>query len=172
MRPLAARCHAGLARLYRRTGRPAEADEPWQTATPRRLCQVSSGLRTGFISSTLRLPEPQEPALDGVEKGELGGGHGRLRPRLRPQVAVAQEERPRQRRDKAVVPAAHPDLPLVVGRELDRSPVRKRFVLRATVWPTWNTTVRSPTSGRSAGPFRTRATIRVIDSRGRATKSS
>ncbi|MEK7702116.1 MAG: AAA family ATPase [candidate division NC10 bacterium] len=33
MRPLAARSHAGLATLYRRTGRRAESEEHWQTAS-------------------------------------------------------------------------------------------------------------------------------------------
>jgi hypothetical protein len=33
MRPLIARCHAGLARLYRRSDRSTEADQHLQTAT-------------------------------------------------------------------------------------------------------------------------------------------
>ncbi len=33
MRPLVAHCHAGLARLYRRTGKRAQADEHLTTAT-------------------------------------------------------------------------------------------------------------------------------------------
>jgi hypothetical protein len=33
MRPLVAHCHAGLAKLYRRTGQRAESDAHFQTAT-------------------------------------------------------------------------------------------------------------------------------------------
>ena len=33
MRPLVAHCHAGLARLYRRTGKQQEAEEHSTTAT-------------------------------------------------------------------------------------------------------------------------------------------
>ena len=33
MRPLLAHCHAGLAKLYRRTGKPQQSDEHLATAT-------------------------------------------------------------------------------------------------------------------------------------------